>query len=174
MASRVKSVLRRIDGSRPTFLQSTNLQYPKPEMAFLHARDKELAHPTQAPLLETGTPSDSHSGDELPAAAVNHTTPDPANAGEDNYEGTVRLVAKTTGTVKELIRFIDSLRADPQIHLLCMVSNKRGDGMDVWLRLRAPKPPRSTLLAVAGVSRVEPAEYPESEPGTEVLKVSLD
>ena len=143
-------------------------------MAFLHARDKELAHPTQAPLLETGTPSDSHSGDELPAAAVNHTTPDPANAGEDNYEGTVRLVAKTTRTVKELIRFIDSLRADPQIHLLCMVSNKRGDGMDVWLRLRAPKPPRSTLLAVAGVSRVEPVEYPESEPGTEVLKVSLD
>ena len=43
LASRVKSVLRRIDGSRPTFLQSTNLQYPKPEMAFLHARDKELA-----------------------------------------------------------------------------------------------------------------------------------
>ena len=94
-------------------------------MAFLHARDKELARPTQAPLLETGTPSDSHSGDELPAVAVNHTTPDPANTGEDNYEGTVRLVAKTTGTVNELIRFIDSLRADPQIHLLCMVSNKR-------------------------------------------------
>jgi DNA-binding response OmpR family regulator len=169
LASRVKSVLRRIDGSRPASFRST-----KPDMSFLHPRDDELAYPTQAPLLETGTPSDGHSGNGLSAAPVDHTTSDSANAGDDNYEGTVRLVVKTTGAIKELVRFVDSLRADPQIHLLRMVSNKRRDGMDVWLRLRAPKPLRSTLLAVTGVIQVEPAEYPESGAETAVLKVSLD
>ena len=169
LASRVKSVLRRIDGSRPASFRST-----KPDMSFLHPRDDELAYPTQAPLLETGTPSDGHSGNGLSAAPVDHTTSDSANAGDDNYEGTVRLVVKTTGAIKELVRFGDSLRADPQIHLLRMVSNKRRDGMDVWLRLRAPKPLRSTLLAVTGVIQVEPAEYPESGAETAVLKVSLD
>ena len=169
LASRVKSVLRRIDGSRPASFRST-----KPDMSFLHPRDEELAYPTQAPLLETGTPSDGHSGNGLSAAPVDHTTSDSANAGDDNYEGTVRLVVKTTGAIKELVRFVDSLRADPQIHLLRMVSNKRRDGMDVWLRLRAPKPLRSTLLAVTGVIQVEPAEYPESGAETAVLKVSLD
>jgi len=169
LASRVKSVLRRIDGSRPASFRST-----KPDMSFLHPRDEELAFPTQAPLLETGTPSDGHSGNGLSAAPVDHTTSDSANAGDDNYEGTVRLVVKTTGAIKELVRFVDSLRADPQIHLLRMVSNKRRDGMDVWLRLRAPKPLRSTLLAVTGVIQVEPAEYPESGAETAVLKVSLD
>ena len=169
LASRVKSVLRRIDGSRPTSFRST-----KPDMSFLHPRDEELAFPTQAPLLKAGTPSDSHSGNGLSAAPVDHTTPDSANANDDNYEGTVRLVVKTTGAVKELVRFVDAIRADPQVHLLRLVSNKRRDGMDVWLRLRTPKPLRSTLLAVAGVSRVEPADRSESEPGTAVLKVSLD
>ena len=171
LASRVKSVLRRIDGSRPTSFRST-----KPDMSFLHPRDEELAFPTQARLLEAGTPSDGHSGNGLSAAPVDHTLSDPANANanDDNYEGTVRLVVKTTGAVKELVRFVDAIRADPQVHLLRMVSNKRRDGMDVWLRLRAPKPLRSTLLAVAGVSRVEVADRFESEPGTAVLKVSLD
>ena len=133
-----------------------------------------MASPTQAPLLETGTPADGHSGNGLSAGPVDHTTPDSANASDDNYEGTVRLVVKTTGAIKELVRFVDAIRADPQVHLLRMVSNKRRDGMDVWLRLRAPKPLRSTLLAVAGVSRVEVADRFESEPGTAVLKVSLD
>ena len=169
LASRVKSVLRRIDGSRPTSLQST-----KPDMSFLHPRDEELAYPTQAPLLETGTPPDNHLGNGLSAAPVDHSVPDPANASGDNYEGTVRLVVKTTGTVKELVRFVDALRGDPQVHLLRMVSNKRRDGMDVWLRLRAPKPLRPTLLAVPGVSRVEPEECPDSGPETAVLRVSLD
>lgn len=169
LASRVKSVLRRIDGSRPTSFRST-----KPDLSFLHPRDEELAYPTQAPLLETGTPSDSDSGNGLSASPVDHTTPDSADASDDNYEGTVRLVVKTTGAVKELVRFVDAIRADPQVHLLRMVSNKRRDGMDVWLRLRAPKPLRSTLLAVAGVSQVEVAECPGSGPETAVLKVSLD
>jgi len=169
LASRVKSVLRRIDGSRPTFLRSTKL-----DMSFLHPRDEELAYPTQAPLLETGTPSDSHPGNGLSAALVDHLVPDPANGSDDNYEETVRLVVKTTGAVKELVRFVDALRGDPQIHLLRLVSNKLRDGMEVWLRLRAPKPLRSTLLAMAGVSRVEAEECPESGPETAVLKVSLD
>ena len=169
LASRVKSVLRRIDGSRPTSLRST-----KPDMSFLHPRDEELAYPTQAPLLETGTRSDSRSGNGMSAAPVDHTAPDLVNASDDNYEGTVPLVIKTAGAVKESIRFVDSLQADPQIHLLRMVSNKRRGGMDVWLRLRAPKPLRSTLLAVAGVSLVEPADFSETEPKTAVLKVLLD
>ena len=89
-------------------------------------------------------------------------------------EETVRLVVKTTGAVKELVRFVDALRGDPQIHLLRLVSNKLRDGMEVWLRVRAPKPLRSTLLAMAGVSRVEAEECPESGPETAVLKMSLD
>jgi CheY-like chemotaxis protein len=169
LASRVKSVLRRIDGSRPAFLLSN-----EPDMSFLHPRDEELAYPTQAPLSGPGIPSESYSGNGQSAAHTDHATLSPSDASNENYEGAVRLIVKTTGAINELVRFVDSLRADPQIHLQRMVSNNRRDGMEVWLRLRAPKPLRATLLSTTGVSKVEPADCSDSEPETAILKVSLD
>jgi CheY-like chemotaxis protein len=169
LASRVKSVLRRIDGSRPAFLLSS-----EPDMSFLHPRDEELAYPTQAPLSGPGIPSESYLGNGQSTVRTDHATLSPSDDGNENYEGAVRLVVKTTGAVNDLVRFVDSLRSDPQIHLQRMVSNNRRDGMEVWLRLRAPKPLRTTLLATTGVSRVEPADCSETEPETAVLNVSLN
>ncbi|MCH7736986.1 MAG: response regulator [Chloroflexi bacterium] len=173
LASRVKSVLRRTDGNRdhntPAFQPPS-----KRDMSFLHPRDEELGYPTQPPVSESGGLLDHYFGNGKSTSIVVQAASGAGKAANENYEGAVRLIVRTTGAVKELIRFVDSLREDPQIHLLRMVSNPRRDGMEVWLRLRAPNPLRTTLLAAAGVSRVEAADRSESEPDTAVLKVSLD
>ena len=90
----------------------------------------------------------------------------------------MKLVVETTGAIKNMVEFVDSLRENPQFHLLRMVSNSRRDGMDVWIRLRSPDPLRTTLLATTGVSKVEAVESSELDPETgaetPILKVSLE
>ncbi len=82
-------------------------------------------------------------------------------------------MVETSGPIKDQIQFIDALRNNPQFHLLRMISNPQGDGMDVWIRLRGPNPVQTTLMAVAGVSQVEAAGHLEEEPETTVLRVSI-
>jgi len=72
-----------------------------------------------------------------------------------------------------MVRFVDALRKNPQIHLLRVVSNAQRNGMDVLIRLRSPNPLQTTLLSAAGVNRVEAAEPFESDPETPVIKVWL-
>jgi len=93
--------------------------------------------------------------------------------GYNNYEGAVKLEVETNGAVKELVRFVETLRENPQIHLIRLVSNQKKSGMNVWLRLRSPTPLRATLLAAAGVSEVAAAEPSEFDPETAEIKVSL-
>ena len=173
LVSRVKSVLRRTDGSRT----KNPLAFPTPaksDLSFLHPQDEVMGYPTQAPLSEARPLASDSSGNGKPAAAINPAASSTTAAGNEVYEGAVKLIIQTTGAVKELVRFVDMLRKNPQIHLLRMVPNHRRDGMDIWLRLRSPDPLRATLLAAAGVSRVESVERSESDPETVVLKVSLD
>ena len=92
----------------------------------------------------------------------------------ENYEGPVRLAVLTTGAIKGMIKFVEALRENRQIHLLKTMSDSKRDGMDIWLRLRSPNPLRTTLLALPGVTKVEAGEQPETEASTPVLKVLLD
>ncbi|MCH9016411.1 MAG: hypothetical protein IIB89_01440 [Chloroflexi bacterium] len=84
----------------------------------------------------------------------------------------------TAGEIKNLVKFVSSLRENSQFHLLRVVSNSRRDGMDVWMRLRFPNPLRTTLLTASGVLSVEAVEDfeidPESGAEMPILKVSLD
>ncbi len=96
-----------------------------------------------------------------------------ATASDEMYEGAVKLVVETNGTIMTSVRFVHALRQNPQFHLLRMVGNSRRDGMEVWIRIRSPNPLRTTLLAFAVVNRVEAAECSESDPGKAVLRVSL-
>ena len=85
---------------------------------------------------------------------------------------------ETRGAIKNMVGFVDTLRDNPQFHLLRMVSNAQRDGMDIWLRLREPNPLRATLLEANGVTNVEVMDSvdldPETGAETRVLKVSLD
>jgi len=176
LASRVKSVLRRVNEIR----DSNGLADPTPstfDMPFLHPRDEEVGYPTQARFSEIGLQShDSKdsSGDKISGANIGYDLPGITTTSNENYEGTIKLIVETNGAVKESIRFVDALRQYPQFHLLRMVSNSRRDGMEVWIRLHSPNPLLTTLAAFAEVSRVEAAEPSESEPKTAVLRVSLD
>ena len=92
---------------------------------------------------------------------------------EDAYEGTVRLAVKPTGSIRQMIHFVDELRKSQEFHLLRLVADQNREGMDIWLRLRGPMPLKRSLLAMEGVSTVEiPAEAgPDTE--EQLIRVSL-
>ena len=92
---------------------------------------------------------------------------------EEAYEGTVRLAVKPTGSIRQMIHFVDELRKSQEFHLLRLVADQNREGMDIWLRLRGPMPLKRTLLAMEGVSTVEiPAEAgPDAE--EQLIRVSL-
>ena len=163
LAARVKAVLRRTSASRAKALL-VRPRASEPDMSFLDGYAG-----LKGPVAGAAGPS----GEEMRPARVNGVVRSVGSANDENYEGGVKLVVETKGTIKDMVEFVDTLRGNPQFHLLRMVSNARRDGMDVWLRLRQPIPLRATLLSAAGVSKVETMGPTESEPGTPVFKVSL-
>ena len=174
LASRVKSVLRRT-GIDPGSNAPLSSETSKTELPFLHPRDEERSFPTQAPLTGPIVRSGSQSRSSISSSASfgSGNIPDPAGQRTKVFEGSVKLVVQKAGTVTDLIGFIDAIRQNPQIRLLRMISDLRGDCTDVWIRLRGPNPLQATLLRVAGVSRVEVVDSSESEPHMPVLNVSL-
>lgn len=175
LSARVKAVLRRNNSKRQKMAVQPKLI--PPDMSFLDKPEepvgdatKPISNPKNSPLKSFGNGLTASSTVGEPSADL--------NGADDNYEGAVKLVVETAGEIKNLVKFIGSLRENPQFHLLRVVSNASRDGMDVWLRLRTPNPLRTTLIATCGVSRVEAMEDSEidSESGAEmsVLKVSLD
>ncbi|MCH7737906.1 MAG: response regulator transcription factor [Chloroflexi bacterium] len=176
LAARVKAVLRRNSPRRSMSVAARPLP-SEPDMSFLDGPEETDGSPNEPkPVSKAGLfgPSGDLSGS---TNGVTQSSSVPA-AGNENYEGAVKLVVETAGNIKNLVKFVGSLRENSQFHLLRVVSNSRRDGMDVWLRLRVPTPLRTTLLAGGGVSSVEAVEQSEYDPesGTEmpVLKVSLD
>ena len=179
LAARVKAVLRRNDSSRP------RKAAPRPspsesDMAFRDKPDetgKTVGNPTETrSSYKAGFLSSSiERVNSVNGVSASSSAP---TEGEEIYEGAVKLIVETNGEIKNMVKFVGTLRENPQFHLLRVVSNARRDGMDVWLRLRGPNPLRTTLLAASGVSQVEAVEDFELdlESGAEmpILKVSLD
>lgn len=175
LASRVKSVLRRTNGGET----KNGLAVPPPskfDMPFLHPRDEEMGYPTQARLSEIGSQSNDANdpfGDRISGANIGYDVIGAGKTKAENYEGTIKLIVEAGEAVKDSIRFIDSLRDNPQIHLLRMVPKNQGAVMEIWLRLRSPIPLQATMLAAAGVNRVEAMKPCEPGLETPVLKVWL-
>ena len=173
LTARVKAAIRRTSVSR----RKTKKARPapsEPDMSFLDEPEEmpgdlhRVTESSQAVPSENGAVSTNGSSP---------TSPVPASVDE-NYEGAVKLIVETAGEIKNLVKFVSSLRENSQFHLLRVVSNSRRDGMDVWLRLRGPNPLRTTLMAGGDVSRVEASEETEIDPDSglimPILKVSLD
>ena len=80
------------------------------------------------------------------------------------YEGTIRLVVKTSGCVKGMIHFVEELRQSSRFHLLRMIASHDVDGMDILVRLREPVHLEPTLLEMSNVSRVEEVSPRADEP----------
>ncbi len=104
-------------------------------------------------------------------------TADPDSApppdGEEIYEGTIKLAVQTSGSIRGMIQFVDSLRQSQAFHLLRLVADQNKDGMDIWLRLRGPVPLRETLLHMDGVTSVEPSKETLTDSEEGLLIVSL-
>jgi len=92
---------------------------------------------------------------------------------KEAFEGTVRLAVKPTGSIRQMIHFVDELRKSPEFHLLRLVADQNREGMDIWLRLRGPMPLKRTLLAMEGVFKVEIPVEAETNPEEQLLHVSL-
>ena len=178
LAARVKAVLRRTNDSQSkTVVASPGA--PGPGVSFPKNPEETVVSSAEEALADAGGRFEAKSKNSRDGYvdSANGVGPSPT-ASEENYEGAVKLVVETTGTIKNMVQFVDSLRENPQFHLLRMISNARRDGMDVWIRLRSPEPLRTTLLATAGVSKVKAVESSEFDPETgaemPILKVSLD
>jgi len=101
-------------------------------------------------------------------------TPQPAAfIDTDVYEGTIRLMVKTTGSIRRMISFVDELRQNPQFQLLRLVSNQRNGGMDILLRLEEPMRVKPTLLLMKEVCEVEAPKEPAPTDKERLLHVSL-
>lgn len=178
LAARVKAVLRRTNDSQSKTVVATP-GAPEPGVSFPKEPEETAASSAEEALADAGGRFEAKSKNfrDGYVDSANGVGPSPT-ASEENYEGAVKLVVETTGTIKNMVQFVDSLRENPQFHLLRMISNARRDGMDVWIRLRSPEPLRTTLLATAGVSKVRAVESSEFDPETgaemPILKVSLD
>ena len=92
------------------------------------------------------------------AGATTGSGPEATPDGGEIYEGTIKLAVQTSGSIRGVIHFVDSLRQSQEFHLLRLVADHNNDGMDIWLRLRGPVPLRETLLLMDGVSSVEPSQ----------------
>ena len=176
LTTRVKAVLRRTS-SKPPFAAEARTTRFEPDMSFLDepAKRAEKISDAQPPIPPVHSRVNSVDG-LVSKKGASSADPVPS-AAEENYEGAVKLIVETQGEIKNLVKFVGSLRENPQFHLLRVVSNSRRDGMDVWLRLRGPNPLRTTLMAGGGVSQVEASEDSELDPesGVEmpILRVSL-
>jgi hypothetical protein len=173
LASRVKSVLRRTRGGRNKNTPATT-PTAEPDISFLHQRDEALTFPTQAPI--TGTVHLTNGSAGTVKKRLADRVPDTATIPikHENYECALKLAVLTTGAIKGMIKFVEALRENRQIHLLKMIFNTKRDGMDVWLRLRSPNALQTALLALPGVTKIEIGKQSESEASTPVLKVFLD
>ncbi len=135
-----------------------------------------MGYPMQARFSEIGlqsSDSSDTSSDRISGANIGHDVSGADAVKAENYEGGMKLFVEIDGATKELVKFVDTLRKNPQIHLLRVVSNAQRNGMDALLRLRSPNPLQSTLSSAVGVNRVEAEEPSESDPETPVLKVWL-
>ncbi len=108
------------------------------------------------------------------AAATKRSGPEPPPDAGETYEGTIKLVVQTSGSIRGVIHFVDSLRQSQEFHLLRLVADHNNDGMDIWLRLRGPMPLRETLLLMEGVSSVEPSDETLTDSEEGLLLVSLN
>ena len=181
LAARVKAVLRRTNANRSGTVAArpTSSEPSEPSID----TPKEIA---SSPTGESSVEADRGFNAESKNLSVRNAdsangvgpSPDAPPASDEKFEGAVKLVVETTGAIKNMVQFVDSLRENPQFHLLRMVSNARRDGMDVWIRLRSPDPLRTTLMATTGVSKVSVVESSEIDPESgakmPILKVSLD
>ncbi|MFQ6027003.1 MAG: response regulator transcription factor [Dehalococcoidia bacterium] len=154
LSTRVKVLLRR----------SSQLVEPEPS-----------AMPTAGDAAESSDPISEESPQEetpeglAPKQQVSWTlndnwtapeTTEPADSVEESiqdgvYEGTVRLMVESRGSIRQLMNFVGELRQNPQYRLLRLVANQHKEGMDVWLGLREPVSLKAQVLEMAGVASVE-------------------
>ena len=137
-------------------------------------RRSEFATQPPAPRITDTEPvplDDTSPGDDLGAGDPSSFPLPPPDI--DVYEGNIRLMVKTTGSIRRMISFVGELRQNPQFQLLRLVSNQRNGGMDILLRLEEPMRVKPTLLQMKEVSQVETPKEPPTPDEERLLHVSL-
>jgi CheY-like chemotaxis protein len=136
-------------------------------------RSEFAAHPP-APRITSNEPVPLDDTDPSDDLGANDASPQPPPSIDiDVYEGNIRLMVKTTGSIRRMISFVDELRQNPQFQLLRLVANQRNGGMDILLRLEEPMRVKPTLLQMKEVSHVETPEEPPTPGEERLLHVSL-
>ena len=88
-------------------------------------------------------------------------------------QGTVRLQVEPTGSVPQLMAFIDALRHESDFRLMKLVGTAK-EGVGIWLGLRSPIPLVGTLLQMNEVSHVKEIDHPDGNDKEFSFSVKLD
>ena len=84
---------------------------------------------------------------------------------EELYEGTVRLLVKSEGTMGLIVNFVQQLRERQEFRLLRM-ENSRDGSTNIWLALREPVLLRDMLFEIDGVADISLTEG-SGQPGSD-------
>ncbi len=140
---------------------------PGESVAFDHMHDGSLGNsPDPTVSQETSASVESAS---VESASVEYASASLESATVE-YEGTVRLLVESSGSVKKMIRFVDELRQHPLFRLMRLNANPSKEGMEILLRMREPVQLKGILLQLENVSAVEEVDgvsdlLNESTPG---------
>ena len=128
------------------------------------------AEPDQLPEVQP------HAVEPPAEDAVQHETVSETSHLQDVYEGTVRLRVESKGNIPVMVSFVASLRHNPMIRVLRLVSNPPKEA-NIWLALREPVA-LSTMLGemeeVSGASLAARPDVGASDDEPAVLEVQLN
>ena len=79
------------------------------------------------------------------------------------YEGSVRLIVETKGEMRQMVSFVQEVRARPELRVLRLADNHTGS-VDIWVRIRRPVSLRSVLSEMEGVVDVSPTPVRDLTP----------
>ncbi len=82
-------------------------------------------------------------------------------------QGTVHLQVEPTGSVPQLMAFVDALRHESDFRLM-------KEGVSIWLGLRSPIPIVGTLLQMNEVSHVKGIDHPHGNDKESSFSIKLD
>ncbi len=171
LAARVKAVLRRYEVTSardPLAAQTSRSEATVSTGATGVVDNSEAAQPAVSNVVPSNAPQAEPAIapdlDGLIADSVDPATEPQFDAVEPAYEGTVRLLVESAGSVKNMIRFVDELRQHPLFYLLRLNANSSKEGMEILLRMREPVGLKAVLLGMENVSTVDELNPSQATP----------
>ncbi|MFQ5873733.1 MAG: hypothetical protein ACE5JL_08015 [Dehalococcoidia bacterium] len=125
------------------------------------------------PTSEAAPPTEANEENPDQTARSQHTAKKPLSEEDGEvYEGSVELRVESNESLRQVVKFVDALRRNPDFRLLQLVGNHH-EGIGIWLGLRSPVRLKEILLEMAGVTQVDATDLLKRNGDGPLLNVKL-